>query len=116
MSSGPAHARITLVEYGRYTCPYCRGTTESIAAIRDRFGERMRYVFRHFFSPHAPIQPQSEREPVGVSLGAWIGVLGKQAGIEGKRYSDIPSYLRKVRMVRVQNIIPFMLDDDRWNF
>jgi Na+:H+ antiporter, NhaA family len=43
---GPADARITLVEYGSYACPYCRAANETIAAIRDRFGERMRYVFR----------------------------------------------------------------------
>jgi Na+:H+ antiporter, NhaA family len=43
---GPAGARVTLVEYGSYACPYCRAANESIAAVRDRFGERMRYVFR----------------------------------------------------------------------
>jgi NhaA family Na+:H+ antiporter len=43
---GPANARITLVEYGSYACPYCRAANESIAALRDQFGERMRYVFR----------------------------------------------------------------------
>jgi NhaA family Na+:H+ antiporter len=43
---GPANAQITLVEYGSYACPYCRAANESIAAVRDRFGERMRYVFR----------------------------------------------------------------------
>jgi Na+:H+ antiporter, NhaA family len=43
---GPADARITLVEYGSYACPYCRAANESIAAVRDRFGERLRYVFR----------------------------------------------------------------------
>jgi len=44
---GPAGARITLVEYGSYACPYCRAANETIAAIRDRFGDGMRYVFRH---------------------------------------------------------------------
>ena len=43
---GPANAQITLVEYGSYACPYCRAANESIAAVRDRLGERMRYVFR----------------------------------------------------------------------
>jgi Na+:H+ antiporter, NhaA family len=43
---GPTDARVTLVEYGSYACPHCRAANESIAALRDRFGERMRYVFR----------------------------------------------------------------------
>jgi NhaA family Na+:H+ antiporter len=37
---------ITLVEYGSYACPYCRAANEEIAKLRDRFGERLRYVFR----------------------------------------------------------------------
>jgi NhaA family Na+:H+ antiporter len=44
---GPADAAVTLVEYGSYACPYCRAANEQIAAARDEFGERLRYVFRH---------------------------------------------------------------------
>ncbi len=44
---GPAGAGIELVEYGSYDCPYCRRANERIADIRDRLGERLRYVFRH---------------------------------------------------------------------
>lgn len=44
---GPADAPITLVEYGSYDCPYCRAANERIAELRDEFGDRMRYVFRH---------------------------------------------------------------------
>jgi Na+:H+ antiporter, NhaA family len=44
---GPAGAPITLVEYGSYDCPHCRAANEPIAALRDEFGDRLRYVFRH---------------------------------------------------------------------
>ena len=44
---GPAEADITLVEYGSYACPHCRAANEHIARVRDRFGNRLRYVFRH---------------------------------------------------------------------
>ena len=44
---GPTSAQITLVEYGSYACPYCRAANEQIAAVRDEFGERLRYAFRH---------------------------------------------------------------------
>lgn len=43
---GSASADLTLVEYGSYACPYCRAANEEVAALRDRFGERLRYVFR----------------------------------------------------------------------
>ena len=44
---GPQRAEITLVEYGSYACPHCRAANERIAQVRDQFGERLRYVFRH---------------------------------------------------------------------
>ena len=44
---GPANAQITLVEYGSYACPHCRAANDRIAQIRDQFGDRIRYVFRH---------------------------------------------------------------------
>lgn len=44
---GRRHAEITLVEYGSYTCPYCHAAHAVIAAIRERLGTRMSYIFRH---------------------------------------------------------------------
>ena len=44
---GPDSASITLVEYGSYACPYCHAAHAVITRLRDRFGDRMRYVFRH---------------------------------------------------------------------
>jgi NhaA family Na+:H+ antiporter len=44
---GEVGAAITLVEYGSFNCPSCRAAHEVIARLRERFGERLRYVFRH---------------------------------------------------------------------
>ncbi len=44
---GPEDAEITLVEYGSYDCSHCRAANERIAVVRNRFGDRLRYVFRH---------------------------------------------------------------------
>ncbi|MGQ0834999.1 MAG: Na+/H+ antiporter NhaA, partial [Gammaproteobacteria bacterium] len=44
---GSDNADITLVEYGSYACPHCRVANERIAEVRDKFGDRLRYVFRH---------------------------------------------------------------------
>lgn len=38
---------MTLVEYGSYACSYCHAAHEVITDLRDRFGDRLRYVFRH---------------------------------------------------------------------
>ncbi len=44
---GPDNAEITLVEYGSYDCPHCRAANERISQVRDQFGNRLRYAFRH---------------------------------------------------------------------
>jgi NhaA family Na+:H+ antiporter len=44
---GPPDAEMTLVEYGSYACPRCHAVHEVVEGLRSRFGERMRYVFRH---------------------------------------------------------------------
>ena len=44
---GGEAADLTLVEYGSYNCPYCKAAHDVVGNLRDRFGERLRYVFRH---------------------------------------------------------------------
>jgi NhaA family Na+:H+ antiporter len=44
---GPADAEMSLVEYGSYACPQCHAVHAVVEGLRSRFGERMRYVFRH---------------------------------------------------------------------
>jgi NhaA family Na+:H+ antiporter len=48
---GPTDAELTLVEYGSYACAHCHAVHEVIEGLRSRFGERMRYVFRHLPVP-----------------------------------------------------------------
>ncbi|MEW6269473.1 MAG: Na+/H+ antiporter NhaA [Thermodesulfobacteriota bacterium] len=40
-------AEMTLVEYGSYACRPCLAAHEVVSGLRNRFGDRMRYVFRH---------------------------------------------------------------------
>ena len=55
---GGIAADITLVEYGSYACGFCHTAHEVVAGLRDRFGDRMRYVFRHL-----PIKGSDEAVP-----------------------------------------------------
>lgn len=54
---GPADARVTLVEYGDFECPYCGGLHAVLQEARGAFGQNLRFVFRHFplrsSHPHA---------------------------------------------------------------
>jgi Na+/H+ antiporter NhaA len=48
---GPVDAPLTLVEYGDYECPFCAHATGVAQELRQRFGDRLRYVFRHLPLP-----------------------------------------------------------------
>jgi NhaA family Na+:H+ antiporter len=55
---GPVDAPLELVEYGDYECPFCGRATGAVAAVRARFGDELRYVFRHL--PLPDVHPKSE--------------------------------------------------------
>jgi NhaA family Na+:H+ antiporter len=44
---GRPDADVTLVEYGSYACQYCHAAHLVVRNLRERFGDRMRYVYRH---------------------------------------------------------------------
>jgi NhaA family Na+:H+ antiporter len=54
---GPDEAKITLVEYGDLQCYHCRQVQPVIRQLRERLGNRLRYVFRHF--PISSIHPDA---------------------------------------------------------
>jgi len=60
---GYAGANVTLVEYGDLECPHCKEVNPVIHDLRNRLGERLRYVYRHFplrsTHPHAQIAAEA---------------------------------------------------------
>jgi Na+/H+ antiporter NhaA len=44
---GNPDAPLTLVEYGDFECPFCSRATGSIDQVREHFGDKLRYVWRH---------------------------------------------------------------------
>jgi protein-disulfide isomerase len=44
---GPSDARLTLVEYADFECPFCVAAYPEIEQVRERFREQLRFVFRH---------------------------------------------------------------------
>ncbi|MCD0452990.1 Na+/H+ antiporter NhaA [Actinocorallia sp. API 0066] len=55
---GPVDAPLTLVEYGDFQCPFCARATGAAREMRQRFGDELRYVFRHL--PLSDVHPQAE--------------------------------------------------------
>ncbi|MGY1631985.1 Na+/H+ antiporter NhaA [Geodermatophilus sp. SYSU D01186] len=60
---GRVDAPLTLVEYGDFECPFCGRATGAVEELRERFGERLRYVFRHVplvdVHPHARLAAEA---------------------------------------------------------
>jgi protein-disulfide isomerase len=54
-AQGPAHAPVTLVEYGDYECPHCGRAYPIVQEVQRRLGAKLRFVFRNF--------PLSESHP-----------------------------------------------------
>jgi protein-disulfide isomerase len=52
---GMLGSELTLVEYGDFECPYCRRAHPVIEEVRQRLGDRLVFVFRHF--PLAELHP-----------------------------------------------------------
>jgi Na+/H+ antiporter NhaA len=44
---GPVEAPLTLLEFADFECPFCGQATGVVEELRKRFGDELRYVFRH---------------------------------------------------------------------
>ena len=68
---GPADAPLTLVEYADFQCPFCSRATGVVDALRERFGDDLRYVFRHL--PLVDVHPEA----------AWAAEAAEAAAAQG---------------------------------
>jgi protein-disulfide isomerase len=48
---GTAGARVTLIEYGDFECPYSGEAVNTIQVLQREFAADLRFVFRHFPLP-----------------------------------------------------------------
>jgi Na+/H+ antiporter NhaA len=55
---GPADARVTLVEYGDFECPYCGQAEPVVRELVREFGDDLAFVFRHL--PLADVHEHAE--------------------------------------------------------
>src|SRR5262245_23348995 len=69
---GPASAPLVLVEYGDFECPQCAAAHPIIKQIEDTFGDRLRFVFRHF--PLTSSHPHAQR---AAEAAEWAATAGK---------------------------------------
>ena len=71
-SQGSTDARIVLVEYGDYQCPYCGAAYPVVKQIQKELGQRLRFIFRNF--PLTNMHPQAH----------WAAESAEAASAQGK--------------------------------
>jgi len=60
-SKGPADAKVTMVEYSDFQCPYCGMSYPVVKALQQKYGNNLRFVYKHFPLPfHPNAEPAAE--------------------------------------------------------
>lgn len=60
-SFGPKDAKVTVVEFSDFECPYCAEAAKTLTALKEKYGEKVRFVFRQFpLSFHKEAQVAAE--------------------------------------------------------
>jgi protein-disulfide isomerase len=49
---------VTVIEFGDYQCPFCRGVQATLHEVREKYGDRVSFVFKNF--PLREIHPQAQ--------------------------------------------------------
>ena len=103
---GSSSASITLVEFGDFECPYSADAVATIRAIQRSFGERVRFVFRHF-----PLDKHVH------ALGA--AEAAEAAGAQGKfweMYDWLFMHQSTLAASQIERSVPALgLDRERFN-
>ncbi len=68
---GSAQAPVTVLEYGDYECPYCRGAARDVHRMLDLYPEMIRFVFRNF--PIVQLHPHAEQAAEAAEAAAAQG-------------------------------------------
>jgi NhaA family Na+:H+ antiporter len=69
---GATDAPVTLVEYGDFQCPYCGDAYPVVNQLLERFGDRLRFVFRHM-----PLGDLHPRAPAAARAAEAAGAQGR---------------------------------------
>ncbi len=69
---GSEGAKVTLLEYGDYQCPYCGEAYPIVKRLQKKYGNSLRFVFRNF--PLTDMHPNAE---FGAEMAEASGAQGK---------------------------------------
>ncbi len=53
-SKGPAKAPVEMIEFSDFQCPYCLRADPTVQQVLSTYGDRIRFVYRHYPLPNHP--------------------------------------------------------------
>src|SRR5690606_17287626 len=60
-SAGPKDAKVTVVTFSDFQCPYCARATRTVEELKQFYGDKIRIAYRHFpLSQHTRATPAAE--------------------------------------------------------
>ena len=59
---GPADAAVTVIEFSEFQCPFCARAQETLEALRERYGTRVRFAYKHL-----PLDFHPQAEPAALA-------------------------------------------------
>ncbi len=103
---GPADAPVTVLEYGDYECPYCRGAARDVHRLLDRYPDMIRFVFRNF--PVSQLHPHADQ----------AAEAAEAAAAQGKFWEMYELLLRPASRLDVESLLGYAerLDLDTGRF
>jgi protein-disulfide isomerase len=88
-SFGPADAKVTVVEFSDFECPYCSRAATVVDQVKEKYGTRVRFVFRQFPLPmHANAHAAAEAALAANAQGKFWQFHDKMFQNQGKLTRD----------------------------
>jgi protein-disulfide isomerase len=84
---GPVDAPVTILEYGDYECPYCRGAFRDVHRLADKHPTLVRFVFRNF--PISQLHPHAESAAEAAEAAAAQGKFWEMYELLLQPYSHL---------------------------
>jgi protein-disulfide isomerase len=99
--AGGANARVVLVEYGDYECPYCGQAAPIVNRVRAAMGDALKFVFRNF--PLTEAHPDALSAAKAAEAAALQGKFWEMHDLLYEHQNDLDrdsllSYAKKLRL------------------
>jgi len=95
---GRADAAVTVLEYGDYECPYCRGAARDVDQMLARYPVAVRFVFRNF--PITQLHPHAEQ----------AAEAAEAAGAQGKFWEMYERLLQPSSRLDLDSLLDYAAD------